>query len=165
MAEGVPTNNQRGQRSGPSRLWGGLDKARHIVPTALWYLLFFTTRMGIRRTHSRHKPSRLATGKKYGLVYWCATSHSMIFQLYMWRHRCADGPKKKLYLRSGSQRHRHFVGFFNMPVQAPTRGHPFLRLFWETAPFSRLLWHAGDTEDTFLTKPPGPYGSGGTREK
>ena len=35
MAEGVPTNNQRGRRSGPCRLWGGLDKARHIVPTAL----------------------------------------------------------------------------------------------------------------------------------
>ena len=35
MAEGNPTNNQRGQRSGPCRLWGGLDKARHIVPTAL----------------------------------------------------------------------------------------------------------------------------------
>ena len=34
-AEGVPTNNQRGRRSGPCRLWGGLDKARHIVPTAL----------------------------------------------------------------------------------------------------------------------------------
>ena len=35
MAEGVPTNNQRRQRSGPCRLWGGLDKARNIVPTAL----------------------------------------------------------------------------------------------------------------------------------
>ena len=35
MAEGVPTNNQRGQRSGPCRLLRGLDKARHIVPTAL----------------------------------------------------------------------------------------------------------------------------------
>ena len=34
-AEGVPTNNQRGRGSGPCRLWGGLDKARHIVPTAL----------------------------------------------------------------------------------------------------------------------------------
>ena len=33
-AEGVPTNNQRGRGSGPCRLWGGLDKARHIVPTA-----------------------------------------------------------------------------------------------------------------------------------
>ena len=34
-AEGVPTNNQREQGSGPCRLWGGLDKARHIVQTAL----------------------------------------------------------------------------------------------------------------------------------
>ena len=34
----------------------------------------------------------------------------------MWRHRCTGGLKKKLYLRSGSQCHRHFVGFFNMPV-------------------------------------------------
>ena len=46
MAERVPTNNQRGRRSGPCRLWGGLDKARHIVPAActimynhnLWYV-------------------------------------------------------------------------------------------------------------------------------
>ena len=34
-AEGVPTNNQRGRGSGSCRLWGGLGKARHIVPTAL----------------------------------------------------------------------------------------------------------------------------------
>ena len=33
--EGVPTNNKRGRGSGPCRLWGGLDKARHIVTTAL----------------------------------------------------------------------------------------------------------------------------------
>ena len=39
--------------------------------------------------------------------------------------RCAGGLKKKLDLRSGSQRHRHFIGFFDVPVQAPTRGHPF----------------------------------------
>ena len=35
MAEGVPTNNQRGRRSGPCRLYGGPDKVRHIVPIAL----------------------------------------------------------------------------------------------------------------------------------
>ena len=35
LAKGDPTNNQRGQRLGPFRLWGGLDKARIIVPTAL----------------------------------------------------------------------------------------------------------------------------------
>ena len=34
-AEGVPTNDQRGRGSGPCRLTRGLDKARHIVPTAL----------------------------------------------------------------------------------------------------------------------------------
>ena len=45
--------------------------------------------------------------------------------VYVTAHRCAGGLKKKLNLRSGSQRHRHFVGFFNVPVQAPTRGHPF----------------------------------------
>ena len=33
--------------------------------------------------------------------------------IYVTAHRCAGGLKKKLDLRSGSQRHRHFVGFFN----------------------------------------------------
>ena len=78
--------------------------------------------------------------------------------IYVTAHRCVDRLKKKLYLRSGSQRHRHFVGFFNVPVQAPTRATLFIRLFRETAPFSHLLRHAGDTEDTFSTKPPGPHG-------
>ena len=45
--------------------------------------------------------------------------------IYVTAHRCAGGLKKKLDLRSGSQRHRHFVGFFNVPVLAPTRDHPF----------------------------------------
>ena len=44
--------------------------------------------------------------------------------IYVTAHRCAGG-LKKLDLRSGSQRHRHFVGFFNVPVLAPTRDHPF----------------------------------------
>ena len=43
-AEGVPTYNQRGRGSGPWRLWGGLDKARHIVTTAFIFVVseFFT---------------------------------------------------------------------------------------------------------------------------
>ena len=45
--------------------------------------------------------------------------------IYVTAHRCAGGLKEKLDLRSGSQRHRHFVGFFNVPVPAPTRDHPF----------------------------------------
>ena len=49
--------------------------------------------------------------------------------IYVTAHRCAGGLKKKFDLRLGSQRPRHFVGFFNVPVLAPTR----------------------DTEDTFST--------------
>ena len=45
--------------------------------------------------------------------------------IYVTVHRCTGGPKKRFDLRSGSQSHRHFVGFFNVPVQAPTRGQPF----------------------------------------
>ena len=33
-------------------------------------------------------------------------------------------------------------------------------LFRETAPLSRLLRHTWDTENTFLTLPPGPLGDG-----
>ena len=32
--------------------------------------------------------------------------------IHVTAHRCAGGLKKKFDLRSGSQRHRHFVGFF-----------------------------------------------------
>ena len=36
--------------------------------------------------------------------------------IYVTAYRCAGGLKKKLDLRSGSKRHRHFVWFFNVPV-------------------------------------------------
>ena len=67
------------------------------------------------------------TGEK---VYLCAfytswSGFNDISVIYVTAHRCAGGLKKKLDLRSGSQRNRHFVGFFNVPVQAPTRDHPF----------------------------------------
>ena len=81
------------------------------------------------------------------------------FKLYMWRH--IDGHadwRRKFDLRSGSKRHRYFVGFFNEPVQAPSRATLFIRLFWETAQFSRLLRHTRDTEDTFSTWLPGHHG-------
>ena len=47
-----------------------------------------------------------------------------VINMYVTAHRCAGG-LKKFDLLSGSQRHRHFVWFFNVPVQAPTRGHPY----------------------------------------
>ena len=52
--------------------------------------------------------------------------------IYLTAHRCAGGQKKKMDLGSGSQRHRHFVGFFNVPVQTPMRGRHFIRLFGES---------------------------------
>ena len=40
----------------------------------------------------------------------------------MTAQRCAEGLKKKLDLRSGSQRHRHFIGFFNVPAPSTDAG-------------------------------------------
>ena len=75
--------------------------------------------------------------------------------IYVTAHRFAGG-MKKLDLRSGSQRHRHFVGFFNVPVWKHRHGtNLFIRWFRHTAPIRRLLRHILD-----LT--PGPsrgYGS------
>ena len=52
----------------------------------------------------------------------------------------------------GLPRHRHFVVFFNVPVQAPTRDHPFLYGDSDTPPQVVAFYdHAGDTEDTFST--------------
>ena len=59
--------------------------------------------------------------------------------IYVTAHRYAGGLNKVFDLRSGSQRHRHFVGLFNVTVQAPTQGHPYIRLYRETAPYSRLF--------------------------
>ena len=68
-------------------------------------------------------------------VYWCFTLHATIFQSYMWRHRCAGGLRKKLlYLRSGSQRHKHFAGFFNVPVLHRHGTNLFIQWFRHTAP-------------------------------
>ena len=69
--------------------------------------------------------------------------------IYVTAHRCAGGLKKKLDLRSGSQRHRHFAGFFNVPVLAPTRDHPFYTVIPTHRPNLVAFYdHAGDTEDT-----------------
>ena len=53
----------------------------------------------------------------------------------MTAHKYAGG-LKKLNLRSDSQRHSHFVLFFNVPIQAPTRGHPFYMII----PRNRIIY-------------------------
>ena len=57
--------------------------------------------------------------------------------IYVTANRCSGRPKK-LNPQSGSQRHRHFVGFLNVPVIAPTWVHPFLCTWAEGS--SALLW-------------------------
>ena len=69
----------------------------------------------------------------------------------------AGGLNKKLDLWSGSQHHRHYLAFFDMPDLHRRGATLFKRLFRKPSPFCRLLRHAGDTEDTFSTKPPGPH--------
>ena len=75
--------------------------------------------------------------------------------IYVTAHRRAGGLKKKLNLRSGSQRHRHFVGFFNVPVQAPTRDPPFYGYSEKPPHFSRLLRHAWGYGGHILDLTPG----------
>ena len=52
----------------------------------------------------------------------CLKSHATISVIYVTAHRCAGG-LKKLNLWSGSQRHRHFVGFFK--ASKHRHGPPF----------------------------------------
>ena len=72
--------------------------------------------------------------------------------IYVTAHRCAGG-LKKLDLRSGSQRHRHSVGFFNVPVQASTRGHPLYGYFEKPPHLVAFYDTLGLPLDT-----PGPHG-------
>ena len=58
--------------------------------------------------------------------------------------RCAGGLKKKLYLRSGSHAIDISQGSLTCPPKHRHGATLFIRLFRETAPFSRLLRHAGD---------------------
>ena len=63
---------------------------------------------------------------RWGEVNWLFNvTINNISVIHVTAHRCAGGLKKKLDLRSGFQRHRLFVGFFNVPVQAPIRDQPF----------------------------------------
>ena len=57
--------------------------------------------------------------------------------------------------RVGLPRHRHFVGFFNVPVLAPTRNQPFLYGDSDTPTHLVAFYdHAGDTEVHILDLTP-----------
>ena len=72
------------------------------------------------------KPAESSAPAELGKVNWLFNvTINDISVIYVTAHRCAGGLKKKFDLRSGSQRHRHFAGFFNVPVLAPTRDQIF----------------------------------------
>ena len=59
----------------------------------------------------------------------------------------------------GLPRHRHFVGFFNVPVQTRTRDPPFYGYSEKPPHFSRLLRHAWGYGGHILDlNPLGPHG-------
>ena len=96
------------------------------------------------------------------MVGWISslTSQSTIFQIsviFVTAHRCAGG-LKKLDLRSGSQRHRHFIGFFKVPVQAPTRGQPFYGYFEKPPHLVAFYDMLGIRMAYSHLKPRGPHG-------
>ena len=80
--------------------------------------------------------------------------------IYVTAHSRAGGLKKNLDIRSGSQRHRHFVGFFNVPV-LHRHGSPFLYDYSETPPHLVAIYDRLGIRRTHsrLTLPPlGPHG-------
>ena len=51
-----------------------------------------------------------------------------------------------------------YVGFFNVPVQAPTQDQPFYVVIKRNRPIQSPFTTRWDMEDTFRTSPPGPKG-------
>ena len=100
-------------------------------------------------------------------LYWFELNLNLLFNvtindisvIYVTAHRCAGGLKKKLDLRSGSRRHRHFVGFFNVPVLAPTRDHPFYTVIPTHRPIKSPFTITLGIRRTHsrLNPPPGPH--------
>ena len=60
----------------------------------------------------------------------------------------------------GLRRHRHFVGFFNVPGQAPTHSQPLYGYSEKPPHFSRLLRRAwGYGGPIFVLQSQGPHGA------
>ena len=78
--------------------------------------------------------------------------------IYVTAYRCADG--LKLDLRSGSQRNRHLVGFFNVPVHGSTdTGRPFLYGYSEKPPNLVAFYDTPGIRRTHSRlNPRGPHG-------
>ena len=64
--------------------------------------------------------------------------------------------KLKLYLWSGSQRHRHFAGFFNVPRPTPTRDQTFYTVIPTHRPLVTFYDTLGIQRMYSPLKPPAP---------
>ena len=62
--------------------------------------------------------------------------------IYVTAHISAGRLKRRWDIRSGSNRQRYVVVFFNVSVQAPTRGQPFYGYSEKSAHLSRILRRA-----------------------
>ena len=93
-------------------------------------------------------------GLIYLLFYVTFYDISVICVTYGKFCRYAGGLKKKVGSTVGLPRHRHFVGFFNVPAQAPTRHGPPIQ---RNRPISSVAFHDahGGTEDLFSSYTPG----------
>ena len=78
----------------------------------------------------------------------------------MWRYIDVQADwRRKLDQWSGSQRHSHFVGFFNVPVQASTRSS-FLYGYSEKLPHLVAFYNTLGIRRTYSRlNPPGPHGA------
>ena len=86
---------------------------------------------------------------------------NLFCRVYVTAHRCAGG-LKELDPWSGSQRHRHFGGFFNVLVKAQTRGQRLYGNSEKLPRFIRLLrrsWGYGGP--IFVLNLQVPHGGGG----
>ena len=89
------------------------------------------------------------------MVNWLfSVTCNEISAIYVTAHGCAGG-LKKWDIWSGSQRHTHFVGFFNVSVQTPRRGRPFYytvipRKRYIKSPFATRWGYGGDILDLNL---------------
>ena len=63
--------------------------------------------------------------------------------MYLWQHIDVQADWRSGTYGRSPQRHKHFVGFFNVPVLAQTWANLFIRLFPGTAPFTTRWWYRG----------------------
>ena len=100
------------------------------------------------------EPHVLDFGLVYLLFYVTFNDITVIYVTYGTYSRRADGLKKKVGHTVGLPCHKNFVGFFNVPAQAPIRGRPFYGYSEKPPHFSRLSRRTLEYEGPILVLHP-----------